>query len=151
VHQELDALQVVTTPSQVIDVPVTLEHVVATQLKVELEQLVVHIVVACAEGAIPVDAASATTARRPVRIKSLLIVVVSFSEKTQLRSIRTNCLTLSCALTSCRGERVAVVKAGLRSTMDTRSHNRRSPGYSRKIHPPRHIGVWQPPCRWTSS
>lgn len=78
VHQELDALQVVTTPSQVMETPATVEHVVATQLKVELEQLVVHIVVAFAEGAIPVDAASATTIRRPVRIKSLRIFTRPF-------------------------------------------------------------------------
>jgi len=78
VHQELDALQVVTTPSQVIETPVTLEHVVATQLKLELEQLVVHIVEAFAEGAIPVDTARATTARRQVRIRSLRIAIVSF-------------------------------------------------------------------------
>ncbi len=87
VHQVLDALHVVTTPSQVIETPATLEHVVATQLKVELEQLVVHIVVAFAEGAIPVDAASATTTRRPVRVRSLRIFASSKVSAGRVRGL----------------------------------------------------------------
>jgi len=71
----LEALHCVVAPSQVMDVPGTLvQELIGVQLRVEPEQVVVHIVVACAGGVIPVEAASATTATRPARIKSLRIV-----------------------------------------------------------------------------
>jgi hypothetical protein len=76
-----------------MDVPGTLvQEVMGVQLRVEPEQVVVHIVVACAGGVIPVEAASATTATRPARIKSLLILFL-LSEETQCRH---PCHGLSC-------------------------------------------------------
>jgi hypothetical protein len=68
-----------------MELPGTLvQELIGVQLKVEPEQVVVHIVVAWAGGVIPVDAASATTIRRPARINSLRISFLP-SELSQYR------------------------------------------------------------------
>jgi hypothetical protein len=78
VHQELAVEHVVTTPSQVMETPATLLQVVAVQPKKAFEHVVLHIADASADGTSPVDVASATTARRPTRIRSLRIFVSPF-------------------------------------------------------------------------
>jgi hypothetical protein len=65
---------VVVVPSQVIEVLGTLvQELTGVQLRVAIEQVVVHIVAACAEVVTPTELASATTARRPNRTRTLLM------------------------------------------------------------------------------
>ncbi|HSU84241.1 MAG TPA: hypothetical protein VLR69_17620 [Thermoanaerobaculia bacterium] len=64
----------VVVPSQVMEVLGTLvQEFTGVQLRVAMEQVVVHIVWACAELVIPTELASAITARRPNKVRAFLM------------------------------------------------------------------------------
>jgi hypothetical protein len=81
VHQELAVAHVVTTLSQVMETPATLLQVVAVQLKKALVHDVLHIADASADDINPGDAASVSTAKRPLRIRSFRILFLLFLDR----------------------------------------------------------------------